>query len=88
MKGDKGAWKEFLQVYDTKFGASMSDPAKRTPEVLRAFLDTFKKEEDFKVSYRISQFRLCHFSCIILIPVQFLFCSSLIKSWNVTQIGS
>ncbi|XP_021714370.1 small RNA degrading nuclease 1-like [Chenopodium quinoa] len=48
MEGDNGGWKDFLKVHDKKFGASMSDPARRTPEVLRAFLDTFKKEEDFK----------------------------------------
>ncbi|KNA20837.1 hypothetical protein SOVF_048390 [Spinacia oleracea] len=48
MEGDKGGWKDFLKVYDKKFGASMSDPARRTPEVLRTFLDTFKKEEHLK----------------------------------------
>ncbi|XP_074308793.1 small RNA degrading nuclease 1-like [Silene latifolia] len=46
MKGDKGDWKEFLKAFDTKFGSSMSDPAKRTPDVLRAFLLTFKERED------------------------------------------
>lgn len=48
MKGEKGGWKEFLSVYDKKFGASMSDPAKRNPEALRAFLQTFKSEEDLQ----------------------------------------
>ncbi|KAH9621435.1 hypothetical protein KSS87_007557 [Heliosperma pusillum] len=46
MKGDKGDWKEFLKAFDTKFGSSMSDPAKRTPDVLRAFLLTFKERDD------------------------------------------
>ena len=49
MEGEKGGWKEFLKGYDTLLGASMSDPARRTPQVLRAFLDTFKKGEDLKV---------------------------------------
>jgi len=49
MKGEMGGWKEFLKVYDKKFGASMSDPARRTSEALLAFLQTFKAEEDLKV---------------------------------------
>lgn len=57
MEGDNGGWKDFLRVYDKKFGASMSDPARRTPEVLRAFLDTFKKEEDLKYFDKVLK---CH----------------------------
>ncbi|XP_057424902.1 small RNA degrading nuclease 3-like isoform X1 [Lotus japonicus] len=48
MKGNLGDWKEFLNSYDKKFGASMSDPAKRTHEVLAAFLKTFSMEDDLK----------------------------------------
>lgn len=49
MKGDKGGWKEFLKSYDKKFGASLSDPARRSPDALAAFLKTFTKEDDIKV---------------------------------------
>ncbi|KAF4377588.1 hypothetical protein G4B88_006868 [Cannabis sativa] len=34
FKGSKGEWKEFLSGYDKKFGARLSDPAKRSNEVL------------------------------------------------------
>ncbi|KAL9245812.1 hypothetical protein vseg_019418 [Gypsophila vaccaria] len=46
MKGEQGDWKEFLGNFDKKFGASMSDPTKRTAEELRAFLLTFKERKD------------------------------------------
>lgn len=49
MKGELGDWKEFLTSYDKKFGAHLSDPAKRTPETLIAFLKTFSRQEDLKV---------------------------------------
>nr|KYP60184.1 Small RNA degrading nuclease 3 [Cajanus cajan] len=48
LKGKLGGWKEFLNSYDKKFGASMSDPSKRSHEILAAFLNTFSKEEDLK----------------------------------------
>ncbi|KAF9621923.1 hypothetical protein IFM89_029143 [Coptis chinensis] len=48
LKGDKGGWKDFLTVHDTKLGTSMSDPAKRSVDDLVAFLKTFSKEEDLK----------------------------------------
>lgn len=57
MKGEMGGWKEFLKVYDKKFGASMSDPARRTSEALLAFLQTFKAEEDFRYFAKILK---CH----------------------------
>ncbi|XP_057545276.1 small RNA degrading nuclease 1 [Amaranthus tricolor] len=57
MEGEKGGWKEFLKGYDTLLGASMSDPARRTPQVLRAFLDTFKKGEDLKFFAKVME---CH----------------------------
>lgn len=46
MKGAKGGWKEFLDCYDKKFGASLSDPGKRSIDVLAAFLRTFTEKED------------------------------------------
>lgn len=48
MEGSKGGWKQFLSSYDKKIGASLSDPSRRSPEVLLAFLNTFTKEEDLK----------------------------------------
>ncbi|CAI0406195.1 unnamed protein product [Linum tenue] len=47
-KGTKGSWKEFLNVYDKKFGSSLSDPGKRPKEALASFLQTFSGEEDSK----------------------------------------
>jgi len=51
MKGKMGDWKEFLNSNDKKFGAGMSDPSKRSHEVLAAFLKTFSTDEDLKVSH-------------------------------------
>ncbi|KAL5184187.1 Small RNA degrading nuclease 3 [Glycine soja] len=48
LKGNLGGWKEFLNSHDKKFGAGLSDPSKRSHEVLAAFLKTFSKEEDLK----------------------------------------
>ncbi|GAU26884.1 hypothetical protein TSUD_02870 [Trifolium subterraneum] len=48
MKGQMGDWKEFLNSHDKKFGAGMSDPSKRSHEVLAAFLKTFSKDDDLK----------------------------------------
>ncbi|KAL8124958.1 small RNA degrading nuclease 1-like isoform X2 [Apium graveolens] len=48
MEGSKGGWKQFLSSYDKKNGASLSDPSRRTLEVLLAFLNTFTEEEDLK----------------------------------------
>lgn len=52
MKGNQGGWKDFLKFYDKKFGSSLSDPAKRSADVLAAFLKTFSQKEDLKVSNR------------------------------------
>lgn len=49
LKGENGGWKEFLSVYDKKVGISLSDPARRTPEALIAFLKTFTNPDDLKV---------------------------------------
>ncbi|KAK7401771.1 hypothetical protein VNO78_13523 [Psophocarpus tetragonolobus] len=48
LKGDLGGWKEFLNSHDKKFGAGLSDPSKRSHEILVAFLKTFSKGEDLK----------------------------------------
>ncbi|KAF3439007.1 hypothetical protein FNV43_RR17282 [Rhamnella rubrinervis] len=48
MKGNKGGWKEFLNSYDKKFGASLSDPAKRSNDVLAAFLKSINEESDLE----------------------------------------
>ncbi|KAK7263183.1 hypothetical protein RJT34_30769 [Clitoria ternatea] len=53
LKGKQGDWREFLNSYDKKFGASLLDPAKKSHEVLAAFLKTFSKEEDLKCFYNI-----------------------------------
>ncbi|CAN4109613.1 unnamed protein product [Withania somnifera] len=47
MKGSKGGWKDFLRSYDKKFGDSLSDPSKRSIDVLLEFLKTFS-EDDLK----------------------------------------
>ncbi|GMH14812.1 hypothetical protein Nepgr_016653 [Nepenthes gracilis] len=57
MRGDKGGWKEFLNLYDEKFGASLSDPARRSPDVLHAFLRTFKEESDLEFFSKVIK---CH----------------------------
>ncbi|KAL6844459.1 hypothetical protein ACP4OV_026132 [Aristida adscensionis] len=44
LKGSDGGWKDFLARNDKKFGASVSDPRKRTRDVLLAFLLTFPKD--------------------------------------------
>lgn len=48
MKGKMGDWKEFLNSNDKKYGSGMSDPSKRSHEVLAAFLKTFSTDEDLK----------------------------------------
>ncbi|KAF2284364.1 hypothetical protein GH714_021124 [Hevea brasiliensis] len=47
-QGTKGSWKEFLNIYDRKFGSSLSDPVKRSRETLVAFLQTFTEQDDLK----------------------------------------
>lgn len=48
MKGSNGGWKDFLRVYDKKVGVSLSDPARRSPDALIAFLKTFSNADDLK----------------------------------------
>ncbi|KDP31991.1 hypothetical protein JCGZ_12452 [Jatropha curcas] len=47
-KGTKGGWKEFLKDHDSKFGSSISDPAKRSRKTLISFLHTFTEKDDLK----------------------------------------
>ncbi|CAI8590790.1 unnamed protein product [Vicia faba] len=55
MKGKLGGWKEFLKNHDKKFGAGLSDPSKRSHEVLAEFLKTFSTDEDLKFFDNIMQ---------------------------------
>ncbi|CAH8281006.1 unnamed protein product [Arabidopsis lyrata] len=55
LEGENGGWKEFLNVYDKKFGSSLSDPSRRSNDVLVAFLLTFKKKEDLQLIARVMQ---------------------------------
>ncbi|TXG59374.1 hypothetical protein EZV62_013947 [Acer yangbiense] len=57
MQGTVGGWKDFLNLYDKKFGSSLSDPARRSNDVLSSFLKTFGKEEDLKFLAKALQ---CH----------------------------
>ncbi|URE24749.1 EXOIII [Musa troglodytarum] len=45
LKGAEGGWKDFLQCHEKQFGSGLSDPAKRSKELLVAFLQTFRKDE-------------------------------------------
>ncbi|ONK60308.1 uncharacterized protein A4U43_C08F16780 [Asparagus officinalis] len=45
LKGSKGGWKEFLESHGKKFGAGLSDPARRSADVLIGFLQTFTKKD-------------------------------------------
>ncbi|XP_019424456.1 PREDICTED: small RNA degrading nuclease 1-like [Lupinus angustifolius] len=55
LKGKLGDWKQFLNSYDKKFGSNLSDPSKRSHEVLAAFLNTFHEQEHLKFLYNIMQ---------------------------------
>ncbi|CAI9110227.1 OLC1v1010220C1 [Oldenlandia corymbosa var. corymbosa] len=57
MEGSKGGWKEFLNFYDKKIGASLSDPSKRPLDTLLAFLKSFTKHEDLKFFEKLLE---CH----------------------------
>ncbi|GAB2255825.1 hypothetical protein Droror1_Dr00009603 [Drosera rotundifolia] len=54
MSGENGVWKEFLNSIE-RFGATHSDPARRSPADLLAFLRTFKEESDLKFFARVMQ---------------------------------
>lgn len=49
LEGENGGWKEFLNFYDKQAGSSLSDPSRRSKDVLVAFLTTLKKKEDLQV---------------------------------------
>ncbi|KAF1874642.1 hypothetical protein Lal_00007256 [Lupinus albus] len=55
LKGKLGDWKEFLDIYDKKFGSNLSDPSKRSHEVLAAFLNTFHDQDHLKFLSNIMQ---------------------------------
>ncbi|XP_030947801.1 small RNA degrading nuclease 3-like [Quercus lobata] len=57
LKGTKGDWKEFLRVHDRKLGSSLSDPTRRSNDVLAAFLKTFVEENHLKFFAKVMQ---CH----------------------------
>ncbi|KAI4324845.1 hypothetical protein MLD38_030297 [Melastoma candidum] len=44
LKGTEGGWKEFLNVYDKEMGDRVSDPSKKSKNVLVAFLKTFSSQ--------------------------------------------
>ena len=48
-RGSQGSWKQFLNVYERKFGSGFSDPARRSRDSLVAFLQTFTDEDGLKV---------------------------------------
>ncbi|MCL7049721.1 hypothetical protein MKW94_009702 [Papaver nudicaule] len=58
MKGAKGNWHEFLNFYDPKFGASLSDPKRRSADLLVSFLETFTEGEDVKFLKKVLQRQL------------------------------
>ncbi|KAF9678538.1 hypothetical protein SADUNF_Sadunf07G0045200 [Salix dunnii] len=47
-RGSQGSWKQFLNVYERKFGSGFSDPARRSRDSLVAFLQTFTDEDGLK----------------------------------------
>ncbi|GFY86583.1 small RNA degrading nuclease 2 [Actinidia rufa] len=57
MKGSVGTWKEFLSVFDKKFGSSLSDPTRRSTDALAAFLNTFSQKDDLKFFDKVMR---CH----------------------------
>ncbi|XVF59361.1 hypothetical protein PTKIN_Ptkin07bG0269500 [Pterospermum kingtungense] len=55
LKGTEGGWKDFLNIYDRKFGSSLSDPSRRSNACLVSFLKTFTKDDDLKLFDRVFQ---------------------------------
>ncbi|KAG5241469.1 small RNA degrading nuclease [Salix suchowensis] len=47
-RGSQGSWKQFLNVYERKFGSGFSDPARRSRDSLVAFLQTFTDDDGLK----------------------------------------
>ncbi|KAK8936694.1 Small RNA degrading nuclease 3 [Platanthera zijinensis] len=48
LSGSQGDWKNFLNFYDKKFGDSLSDPSKRSVDVLSAFIKCFNQPKYVK----------------------------------------
>lgn len=48
LKGAAGGWKDFLK----KFGSGLSDPTRRSRELLVDFLQTFTKEQQKVITER------------------------------------
>uniref|UniRef100_A0A1J3FLV9 Small RNA degrading nuclease 3 n=1 Tax=Noccaea caerulescens TaxID=107243 RepID=A0A1J3FLV9_NOCCA len=55
LEGDKGGWKDFLKSFDKKLGSSVSDPSRRSNDVLVAFLSTLNKREDLQLLAKVMQ---------------------------------
>ncbi|XWS29782.1 hypothetical protein CRYUN_Cryun24cG0059900 [Craigia yunnanensis] len=55
LKVTEGGWKDFLNIYDKKLGSSLSDPSRRSNNVLISFLKTFTKDDDLKLFHRVLQ---------------------------------
>ncbi|RZC83594.1 hypothetical protein C5167_046380 [Papaver somniferum] len=56
LKGSKGTWRDFLNLRDQKFAeSSLSDPRKRSDQVLVSFLETFTKPSHIKLLERVLQ---------------------------------
>ncbi|CAH2077378.1 unnamed protein product, partial [Thlaspi arvense] len=49
LEGKNGGWKEFLNVYDKQAGSSLSDPSRRSKDVLVSFLTTLDKKQDLQL---------------------------------------
>jgi RNA exonuclease 1 len=73
MKGTKGDWKEFLGVHDKRHGASLSDPTRRSNNVLVAFLKTFVKEDDLKVIHIVGRSFFLEFIFYLLLVHHILY---------------
>ncbi|KAJ0253698.1 Small RNA degrading nuclease 1 [Hirschfeldia incana] len=58
LRGENGAWKDFLDDKDKKIG-SPNDPSKRSREDLVSFLTTFNKKQDLQVLK-------CHANCLLI----------------------
>ncbi|MCL7041171.1 hypothetical protein MKW94_018330 [Papaver nudicaule] len=58
MEGSKGGWQEFLNLHDRKFGASMSDPSRRTVHDMVSFLETFTDDADVKFLEKVLQYHV------------------------------
>ncbi|OMO91953.1 Exonuclease [Corchorus capsularis] len=82
LEGTKGEWKDFLKAHDKKFGASKSDPSRRTKDDLVSFLKTF----DFKFLDRILQGHLNR-NIVEQLSRQSLVNESPEQGWIVTKLS-